>query len=82
MLRRTNFALIGAASQRPIPEVVVYFPPLKVVSRIPGTAVAEEVVTLPRVALEALLRHAFSGDAFDAEYYRATSEFRCRYQMV
>ncbi len=50
----------------------MYFPPLKVVSRIPGTAVAEEVVTLPRIALEALLRHAFSGDGFDADYYRNT----------
>jgi hypothetical protein len=49
----------------------LYFPPLKVISRVPGTVISE-LITLPRAVVVALLRQVFSGDKFDPEWYRTT----------
>jgi hypothetical protein len=50
----------------------MYFPPIAVLSRIPGTEVCESTITIPRWVMEGFLRSIFSGEAFDAVWYRET----------
>jgi hypothetical protein len=50
----------------------MYFPSFNVIAKVPGTALSEHTVTLPRVVMEALLRRVFAGKSFDAKWYLAT----------
>jgi hypothetical protein len=49
-----------------------YVPPLRVLARLGSIKQTETEVTLPREAIHALLRAAFTGPAFDAAWYRKT----------